>query len=418
MARRSLTLISREDFFIATPAPVDVQRIVVLRIILICSLVVGCTAPTTPDPGAALQREVLVAFDRSVARPALEQFVTDALALDGAVGRWSSAPSTSEALALGEARAAFEKAFLSWQRLEVMQLGPLGAATRVTFGEGLRDEVYSWPAANLCRVDASLVTWTEPTDASFDTALVTSKGLLVLEHLLWPKGDTNECPAAATINTDGSWTALAMTPELTRRRKVYAAGAARHVERTARRVRDAWATYAEKLTAAGTRGSSWRTTKDALDDLFAGLFYVDRVAKDFKLGAPAGLTMACMAASCPELAESQRARLSAKALEQNLTTARSVLTGSADPASTEKGFDDLLDDRNASALKTDLLAALDAAIAGAKSLPGPVSEVATSSVSTLQAEHAAVKAFCDLLKTQFVTTLSLKVPLEGAGDND
>lgn len=377
---------------------------------------VGCTAPR-PDPGAALQREVLGEFDRSVARPALAQFVTDAAALQLAVAAWSSAPASSEAAALDEAKRRFETTFLSWQRVELLEVGPIGSATRVTAGQSLRDDVYTWPTANLCRVDTNLVTAPDPTDATLDAALVTERGLLVLEHLLWPKGDTNECPPTATINTDGSWTALAMTPALGQRRKTMAAAVARHLERSAGRVRDAWATFGDSLAKAGETGSPWRTPNDAVNDLFAGLFYVDRVVKDFKLGGPAGLTAACPM-PCPEQAESQRAQLSTKALVVNLEMARTVFTGSADPASTAKGFDDLLVDRGATSLSEELLQKLDAATAGAKQLSAPIPELATTQLTALQAEHAALKAFTDVLRTQFVTTLSLTVPREGAGDND
>ncbi len=375
-----------------------------------------------PDPRAALQREVLVAFDREVARPALEQFTLDAAGLQRAVTAWSSADVAGEPAALVTAKAAFETAFLSWQRLEVMQVGPLGSATRVTLGQGLRDEVYTWPVANLCRVDTSLVTGPEPTDESLDAALVTEKGFLVLEHLLWSTAATNECPPSATINTDGSWAALAMTPTLAQRRKVHAAAVARHLERTAARLRDAWSAegaFGDRLGKAGETGSAWRSPADALDDVFNGLFYVDLVVKDEKLARPAGLlTMGCATPVCPERAEAQRAKLSTKALVVNLTMARTILTGSADPSSAVKGFDDLLDDRGAGTLKDELLGTLDAATTGAKQLPAPIDELATNQLAVLQAEHAAVKAFTDLLRTQFVTTLSLTVPQEGAGDND
>lgn len=381
----------------------------------------SCTA-AKPDPGAALQREVLGAFDREVVRPALEQFTLDSVALQQAVTAWISADAANEAATLVTAKAAFETAFLSWQRVELLQVGPLGSATRVTLGQGLRDEVYTWPVANLCRVDTSLVTGPEPTDASLDAALPTEKGLVVLEAMLWANGMANDCPATATINTDGSWTALAMTPALAQRRKTYAAAVSRQVARTATRIRDGWSAeggFGEKLSKAGETGSPWRAPADALNDVFSGLFYVDLVVKDEKLAAPAGLlAMACTTPVCPGRAESQRAKLSTKALVVNLTMARTLLTGSADPAAAVKGFDDLLDDRGAGTLKDELLGNLDTATTQAKQLSAPIDELATTQLPTLQAEHAAVKAVADLLRMQFVTTLSLTVPKEGAGDND
>ncbi|MBL8920633.1 MAG: imelysin family protein [Myxococcaceae bacterium] len=374
-----------------------------------------------PDPGAVLQRNALKTFDLEVARPTLEQAVAALTALREAVQGWAATPDGQDAAQLATARARFEAAFLVWQRAELLQLGPLGAATRVTAGEGLRDEIYSWPTTNLCRVDAALVANTAPDDAWFETALATSKGLVVLEELLFNQTASNSCPANATINTDGSWAALAATRALAERRKAWALGAARHVERTAGRARDAWIVeggFGDKLAEAGSLGSAWRTPKDGLDDVYAGLFYVDRAVKDFKLGGPAGLTMACLAPSCPELAESPRAGLSTKALVENLVMTRAMLTGSFDPSSSATGFDDLLEERGAGALESDMLAALDAAIGATRAAPRTVQDAATADLNGLRALHASVKAFSDLFKSQFVTTLSLKVPKEGAGDND
>lgn len=391
-----------------------------LRIVLILSAVAlsSCPQPTKPDPGEALQRQALAAIDTNVARPSLERFVTDSSALSQAVEAWRQAPAGQDAAALEDAKKKFETAFLTWQRVELLQFGPLGAATRVTLGEGLRDEIYSWPTANLCRIDAALVANTTPDDAYFDAALVTSKGLVVLEELLHNQSTTTTCPSTATIVTDGSWAALAATPTLQERRKAWAAGVARHVERTAKKARDGWAAYAEKQAAAGSMGSPWRTPKDALDDVFAGLFLVDQMVKDSKLGAPAGLNMACMATSCPELAESPRALLSSRAVVENLVALRAGFTGSFDADSTAIGFDDLLVERGATELRDQMLAALEAALVSARALDRPVQRLVVESPDAVPALRTKVKVFTDLFKTQFVTTLSLKVPKEGAGDND
>lgn len=391
-----------------------------LRIVLILSVVAltGCPQPTKPDPGEALQRQALAAIDTNVARPSLERFVTDSSALRLAVEAWRQAPAGQDTAALDEAKQKFEAAFLSWQRVELLQFGPLGAATRVTLGEGLRDEIYSWPTANLCRIDAALVANTTPDDAYFDAALVTSKGLVVLEELLHNQSTATTCPATATIVTDGSWAALAGTPALQERRKAWAAGVARHVERTAKKARDGWVAYAEKQATAGGMGSPWRTPKDALDDVFAGLFLVDQMVKDSKLGAPAGLNMACMATSCPELAESPRALLSSRAVVENLLALRAGFTGSFEADSTAIGFDDLLVERGATELRDQMLAALEGALVSARALDRPVQRLVVESPEVVPALRTKVKTFTDLFKTQFVTTLSLKVPKEGAGDND
>ena len=42
----------------------------------------------------------------------------------------------------------------------------------------------------------------------------------------------------------------------------------------------------------------------------------------------------------------------------------------------------------------------------------------TGAPDAVKAAHASVKRLTDLLKSQFVTTLNLSVPQEGAADND
>lgn len=405
-----------------------ITRLVNLRIVLNITLVAtmfACPPPApapAPNPGGEqLQRQALETFDTALARPMLARAVTDFSALSAAVDGWASAAPGQDAPALAAAKAAFEAAFLTWQRVELLQLGPLGAATQVTAGEGLRDEIYSWPTTNLCRVDSALVANTTPDDAYFATALVTSKGLVVLEEMLFNASTSNACPPNATINTNGSWASLVASGALEARRKAWALGVARHLEATAKRAQERWTAeggFGDKLTQAGTMGSVWRTPKDGLDDVYAGLFYVDRWVKDYKLGAPAGITPACMAQSCPALAESPRAGLSTKALVENLVTARAMFTGSSEATSSAVGFDDLLVERGAGGLKDEMLEKLDAAIAAARPFQRPISVAATEDLDGLQALHASVKAFTDLFKSQFVTTLSLKVPKEGAGDND
>ncbi|MCA2981754.1 MAG: hypothetical protein INH41_09830 [Myxococcaceae bacterium] len=379
----------------------------------------GCLPQAAaPDPGEALQRAALSAFDANVARPTLAQALAEVTALRGAVEAWQAASPAAEGEARAAAQRRFEAAFVAWQRAEVLQLGPLGAASRVTMGEGLRDEIYSWPVTNLCRVDAALVAGTTPDDAFFDAALVTSKGLAVLEEQLFNASGASACPGGATIVADGSWAALAATPRLAERRRAWAAGAARSLERTTRRAQARWTVFGDALEKAGSMGSPWRTPKDALDELFAGLFSVDRQVKDLKLGAPGGITPACLSTSCPELAEAPRSGLSTRALTENLVALRAGLTGSFDEAGRAAGFDDLLVERGAQALRDELLGRLDGCLTQARAQPLPVQALARDDLDALHALHGCVKGFTDLFKSQFVTTLSLRVPKEGAGDND
>jgi uncharacterized protein len=395
----------------------------ILRVILstVLLMLVSCSeAKSGAGPAVnTRQRAVIQSVASKTVVQALERAVQSAVQLEASVATWNGAPSALEnEQSLAAARAAFEATFLAWQAVEVFQFGPLGSATRVTAGKGFRDEVYSWPTTNFCRVDAALVAGTAPDDAYFDTALVTSKGLAVIEYLLFGPELESSCPAEATILTDGSWAALAANGTIASRRKAWANGAARHVARTIKKTQSEWVSpdgFASKIAQAGEMGSAWRTPKDALDEIFAGVFYVDRYVKDFKLAAPSGISATCLEVSCPKLAESPYAKLSSRALYENLQALRLVFEGSSPD---EPGFNGLLLEAGADALAQEMRDSLSAAIEDAQKLELPVQRLVVEDNARAANLHGRVKTFTDFLKTQFVTTLSLKVPKEGAGDND
>jgi predicted lipoprotein len=384
---------------------------------LLAATLAGCSdAKAEPDGDA--RRAVLKAVGGEVILPVLEGFLADARALEEATAAYAMAramgPATAEQTA---AKEAFRAAFLRWQLGEVLQVGPAGPTGTMTGGLALRDAIYSWPLVNTCLVDTHLVdrAWEAP--GFFDAALVTSTGLDVVEYLLFVDGPANSCDATAPINASGTWAALA-TDELARRRAEYAKAVAAHVASTAARLAGQWKDggFYTAFSRAGLSGSPFPTAQQALDQLFAALFYIDWVTKDDKLARPAGLTRSCLEPVCPRLAEAISSRLSREALVKNLEAARAVMRGGFTGSS--QGFDALLAARGAKPLADQMVKALDDAIASVGALTVPVDEAVISQLDDVKAVHAKVKAFTDLLRSQFVTVLNLRVPQEGAGDND
>ncbi|MEW5737733.1 MAG: imelysin family protein [Myxococcota bacterium] len=377
----------------------------------------GCPGAKTEPDGDA-RRAVLKAVGEDVILPTLEGFLTEARSLEQASAAYATArasgPATGE---LAAARDAFRAAFVRWQLAEVFQVGPAGATGTMTGGLSLRDTIYSWAVVNTCRVDTHLVdrAWEAP--GFFDTALVTSTGLDVVEYLLFGESSANTCEASAPINANGTWAALS-ADELARRRADYAKAAAAHVASTAGRLVAEWKEggFLTAFTTAGLSGSPFPTAQEALDQLFAALFYVDWVTKDDKLANPAGLTVTCLNMACPALAEAVPSGLSREALVKNLEAARALMHGSF--TGSGQGYDALLVARGAAPLSQQMVTALDEAIASVATLTVPVDQAVVSQLDDVKAVHARVKAFTDLLKSQFVTVLNLRVPQEGAGDND
>lgn len=378
----------------------------------------ACPPPVKAEADAEAKRTLLKNVVDRLVVPTAEGFVTESQALQVRLEAWQAARRTGPATAERDAaKAAFRTAFLRWQRMEMMAFGPAGSSPPFTLGLGLRDAIYAWPTVNPCRVDTVLAERLYAQPNFFDTALVTSTGLAVVEALLHSDATTNACAATASINTMGTWAALS-AEELAVRRAEYASAAAAVVAQKAVALRDAWVNdAAAKFSRAGLPGSGFTSAAAGLDQVFAGMFEADLLLKDDRLGVPAGLIPTrCASLPCPERAEALPSGLSRDAILSNLDTLRALLHG--DFQETGLGFDALLELRGASALTAEMDAALADARARTEALNGPIDQAVVTQLADVQAVHAAVRTFTTLLKSQFVTVLSLQVPAEGAGDAD
>ena len=377
----------------------------------------GCSPMVKPEADGEAKRAVLDALLTRVVEPTLASFETETAALETAAVAWRDArrtgPATAERTA---AQVAFRAAFLRWERAEMLAFGPAGKQPTFPLGQGLRDQLYSWPTTNPCRVDTVLAERSYAAAGYFDTALVTTTGLDAIEQLLYVDGTANACPATASINTAGTWAGLS-TDELGQRRSEYAALAAGALLQQAKRLRAAWAEVRGQYVDAGLAGSSFTTAQAALNDVFSAMFQADLALKNARIGVPAGLVAgACPTAVCPELAEARPSGLSREAIVANLDGLRALLRGDFDAGGT--GFDSLLEARGAGSLATEMDAAILVARGRAEALSAPIAEAVTSDLGAVQQLHADVKAFTDLIKLQFITVLTLQVPAEGAGDAD
>jgi predicted lipoprotein len=384
-------------------------------------LAAGCTSTTgdpEPDPAGDFDRVALVEnLADTVMLPAMDSFVARAEALQTATTAWRAA-ALADVAASADERAAAQTAWLeardAWQRVELMQIGPAASSASLLQGaEDLRDEIYSWPTENPCAVDQQLVANAFDGDGWFAARLITLKGLDAIEYVTFMEGDGNACANAASINQDGSWTALG-SDGVVQRRAAYAAGASAYLVETARRLRAAWdgpAGYRAKLVLDDD--AFYPTGADALNDVFAGLFYIELGVKDRKLAVPAGLHLDCADEACPDATEARWSRQARQNIVINLQTFKDLFTGGEG-----LGFDDYLDAVGASELKTSMADKTDAAIAGVEGLDGDLYTLVQSDRMAVVAAYELIKSLTDDLKSQFVTALNLRVPAQGAGDND
>jgi predicted lipoprotein len=394
--------------------------------ILLALALMGCPRPPAPpDAGEpTLRRAVLANIGRGVVLPALVAFAEEAAGLEAAAGVLAAelrAPTEAAAVKLAAAREAFGRAMAAWQEVEAMQFGPAGAPGKFTDGLGLREEIDSWPTVNFCRVDQELVARNYPNVNFFATALVNVYGLDALEYLLFRDDAANACPPQVTINSSGAWAALSPA-ELTLRRAEYGHVLARNIEERARQLVDAWdpakGDFAGRLARAGQSDSPFPSAQAGLDEIFAAMFHVELSAKTDKLAKPAGLDPKCQAPTCPELLESRWSRLSKENVRRNLVGFRRLLLGGDPGGEARPGFDDLLVEAGAPELAARMAANVEAAIAAVESIPGTLEEALATDPAPVVAAHDALKLVTDDLKSQFVTVLNLRVPQEGAADND
>ncbi len=402
-----------------------VQLLTRLALVALLSLTAACrnvSSSSSSAPSDLFDREALLrSYATQVVLPALRGFETNAGVLADATSTLAerTAAGTASEADRTAARDAWRDAMGSWQLLEVMQVGPAGNAMTRIGGRGLRDEIYSWPMVNPCRVDQETASNDFASEDFFVREQLQTRGLDALEYLLFDPDTDNACAASVDINLNGTWAALLADGEIPVRRTRYAALASAEVQRRAVELRNAWEesgeNFAAQLINAGDAGSPFDSAAVALDEVFRALFYIELQVKDRKLAPPAGLHTDCLANTCPELQESRWADASKEHVLVNLIAARQVFLGGT---AAGVGFDDFLHAVGASELAVEMTTALDGAIAAVEAIPGTLTEALRSDPQVVRDAYIALKVFTDDLKADFVTVLALRIGQEGAGDND
>ena len=301
-----------------------------------------------------------------------------------------------------DTRTAWLEAMEAWQVVEVHQLGPTASSLTAAGGQDLRDEVYSWPTINPCRVDQETVREVYGNNSFFDDNVVNVYGLDTLEHLLWAGAD-NVCPPQVDINTDGTWDDLG-ADGVRANRAAYAAAVADRVSADIARLTSAWDDFEPALTEAS---DPYESPNEALNDVYDALFYLELRTKDAKLAEPLGLRDCT--ADCAELVETRASASGGRWIAANLTGFRTLFAS---------GMGDLLVEKGHADVRDDVLAALDVADAAAAELPPDLESAILDDDPRVLAAHDALVDLADLVKGDVATVLSLQIPSEAAGDAD
>lgn len=365
----------------------------------------GGDPATDAAPPSFDRRELVRHVAADLLAPTYAGFAVEATALTTATTAYCSALGSGDGAAeRTAARAAWATAIDTWEILDALQLGPV-----VQDDGRLRSRVYAWPLLAPCTLDQDVLV-RHNTPASYDvtTRLDNARSLAAVEYLLFYDSTVSSCAIAPT-----GWDALGA--ELPRARCELAALIAADVASHGDQLATAWSTsggdYVATLATLGER--------EAVNMVSDGLFYVDRLVKDMKLGEAAGIVMntcGTIEEPCLREAEHRFADRGTPAIRANLRALRDVFTG--DHGGGGLGFDDYLIAVGAADVATRMTTNLDAAVAGADALPEAYLGALTTERARVVAVHAATKLVTDDMKSQFLTVLGLDIPADVAGDND
>jgi predicted lipoprotein len=378
----------------------------------------GCGAKTGTGSDAFDRTALLAHLGADIIVPAVEDADDAVRQLQKAVASYCQAVGTAdESESRTTAQAAWKRAMVAWQFVEMMKIGP----TAENRG-ALRDQIYSWPATSSCAVDQDvMVLRAQPATFDITTRLTTRRGLAAIEYLLFTTSFEHTCPASSAPE---GWATLS-NPQRSEARCRFAEVAIDDVALRTNIVRSGWdpgqGNFLGQLTSAGSSGSSFAKAQDGVNAISDALFYLDLMTKGKKLAAPMGISINRCGSEgqvCVSDLESVHARHARENIQANLESFHRMFLGNDKDGHAGIGFDDFLSELGSAELAATMIADLDAARAAINAIETPLDQAIVNSPDQVVVVHDRIKAVCDQLKSQFLTILGLEIPDAAAGDND
>jgi len=362
---------------------------------------------TTELGNAGERRALLETLGRDVIASTYKEFAAEMATLEEAAARYADSLSDDDRSA---AQAAFRAAMLTWERAEMYQVGPAARISSQTpGGQGLRNDIYSWPSRNTCGAAAALLDQSYADADSFAASqFPDTRALDTLELMLFDSGDDAHCTRAAVVPAE-QWDALVASGDLPKRRAGYARTVAQLVHVKADALVAAFDAFLPELATAGSGSKLFMSTQDGLNALTDALFYIETETTNMKLGVPADMKSA-------EAAELALSGLSREAAAANLQAFIDIYAHPGSPA--PGSLKDLLESVSATALATDLASLADTALSDVNAITPSLEEAASSGAPSLGKAYDSAQELSLRLKTDFLTTLALSLPMSAATDND
>jgi uncharacterized protein len=367
---------------------------------------------------SAVVIDLLAEVGPSVVLPSLEQFSGELEALELALDTLhSEVEGEGSSETINELKSAAQIQWKStmnvWQQLEVMQVGPAGSSLKFIAGQDLRDEIYSWPTINACRIDQKTADMSWQESNYFEDNLVNAYGLDAIEHLLFG-GSDSICPSQVNPIANGSWAELG--PDGVERNRVqFALVLVEDIKTQIDSLQDLWADdggdFSNQLTVSDD-ASPYESREQALNQVYNALFYLETSTKDKKLAIPLGYTE-CVDDVCLDSLEGMVSERSLDSIVANIEGFKLLFTGGEGT-----GFDDVLTDLGHGDLTTQILTDVDTTIALAQDFEEPLKTALVNDYERVEAFYDSLSLVTTALKVDMATILHVEIPQEASGDND
>jgi predicted lipoprotein len=335
---------------------------------------------------------------------AAEQFSTQLANLQQQTNAYCAAiGSEQQAATRTAAQQSWQQAMLSWQKLEVMQFGPV---------KEYRNAIYSWPLSvnKTCNMDGVIAS------GNFDSTTPQQRGLPAVEYVLFADAPLPSCSDAPEAAADAA------------KRCAFAQAAIESMRTNVANMSFDLGSYEPAATPGGQASAQ---------ELFEALFYVYNQTKGEKLQKTV-LPENQNEVFEPEKLEIAFADINAEVIAANLEAAQALMTAGN---GNNGGFASYLVAAGQADLANNMLSSLQTAIDGAKGLNASVRDIVTtaatdnsdndvdvcinadatssgSDVAELCALDSKIKVFTDDLKGQMALNLGLTVPGDAESDGD
>ena len=314
----------------------------------------------------------------------------------------SASADASNAEALSTAQQEWFNTLIQWQELEVMQVASLGSSLTTVGGEDVRDNIYSWPLNNPCRIDQVTATQDYTSTDFIEKALVSMRGLDAIEYLLFASLET-ECPSQVPPLSDGTWQDLSDS-DIKGRRLDYALVLAQAIQVE---LVEEQALWAEEFPL-----DLYESDVKALNAVFNGMLYAEEMIKERKLHHPLGLKDEC-SVDCHLEVEGLYAGISTEFLVANLKGLAAIVEGTD-----SGGFRQVLIGVGEEGIADEFEQTIEVLITQLEEIDEPLVDLIGSNPEKLDDLQEDLSTLTGLLKWDIATVLEMEIPQTSAGDND